>query len=411
MALKQKTSWLLRVVKNLIIVLLSSVYMAISYIRHNLSQLRKNLAGNKLVIFVLLLLLIFGIISIAALLPGTQIFEGNLIVEEMSFTYNAQQEKLFIQSFRNIKKLETEGIQTLILTGKFESQVFPQLNQLNSLKIQLTDSKSRLIITPVNSKITSEIDLNQLRLQPNTKVMNLSYDFYRQRLAFSLQPQPTPKLGNKPNTLQLYLGEQPVLISLEGYNLPDIKLPQTKDFQTPLEFNFNPENKELNLKISQDNTTYLTASKLPEYNDEEWFSGRILTKDVIFQRLERSGDIRDDLTVSTIIEGKVRMVEQEREIKQNQFLMGEKPDTPLNIELIRNIQITPKKGLEVRFAGKTQQIKIGLDKDFPVSSIQGSRLDGILPRDAIIALFSFAAGTITSLLSYVIENASKPDSK
>ncbi|AFY42347.1 hypothetical protein [Nostoc sp. PCC 7107] len=71
----------------------------------------------------------------------------------------------------------------------------------------------------------------------------------------------------------------------------------------------------------------------------------------------------------------------------------------------------PKKGLEVRFVGKTQQIKIGLDKSFPVSSIKGSFLDGILPRDTIIAVFSFTAGTITSLLTYVIENASKPGSK
>ena len=107
------------------------------------------------------------------------------------------------------------------------------------------------------------------------------------------------------------------------------------------------------------------------------------------------------------IEGKVPMAEQEREIKKNQFLMSEKPDVPLNIELIRHLQVVPKKGLEVRFAGKTQQLKIGLDEDFPVSTIQGSRLDGILPRDAIVAIFSFAAGTITSLLSYVIENAAK----
>jgi hypothetical protein len=405
MAFKQKTSWLLQVIKNLFLVLVRSVSTVIELIRQIFSQLRKYLTGKKLILFVLLLLISLSFVSLAALLPGTHIFEGNLIVEQMSFTYNDQQPKLFLQSIRYLKNLETEGIQSLTLTGKFDSQAFPQLNQLNSLKIDLTDSSSKLIITPVNSQATSEIDLNEIRLQPNTKVMGLRYDFYYKRLDFSLIPQPTPELGNQPNILKLYLGEQPLKISLE-----DVKLPELQDSQTPLEFDLIPENKELNLKISQNNRIYITASKPPE-DDEQWFRSKIATKNVTFERLERSGDIRDDLAISTIIEGKVRMAEQEREIKQSQFLMAEKPEKPLNIELIRYIQVIPKKGLEVRFAGRAQQLKIGLDKDFPVSSIQGSRLDGILPRDAVIALFSFAAGTITSLLSYVIENAAKPDSK
>ncbi|OUL35188.1 hypothetical protein BV372_11710 [Nostoc sp. T09] len=411
MALRQKTSWLLRGMKNFIIILVRFVSASINYIRQSFSHLKKYLAGKKLVIFVLFLLITCGLISLAALLPSTHIFEGNLIVEEMSFTYDDRQPKLFLQSIRHISSLESEGIQSLTFTGKFTSASSPQLNQLNTLKVELTDSKSRLIITPANSKETSEIDLNELRLQPNTKVMGLSYDFYRRRLAFSLQPQPTPELGNQPNSLQIYLGEQPLKIILEGYKLPGTNLPKNPDEQAPLEFNLNPDNKELNLKINQDNTIYLTTSKLPEDNDVQWFRGKIATKDVKFQRLERSGDIRDDLAISTIVEGKVRMAEQEREIKQNQFLMSEKPDVPLNIELIRHLQIVPKKGLEVRFAGKTQQLKIGLDKDFPVSTIQGSRLDGILPRDAIIAIFSFAAGTITLLLSYLIEKASNSKSK
>jgi hypothetical protein len=411
MALRQKTSWLLRNMKNFINLLVRFASASINYIRQSFRHVKKYLAGKRLVIFVIFLLLTFGIISLAALLPGTHIFEGNLIVEEMSFTYTGQQPKPFLQSIRHISNLESEGIETLTFTGKFTSPSSPQLNQLNTLKVELTDSKSRLIITPVNSKETSEIDLNELRLQPNTKVMRLSYDSYRRRLAFSVQPQPTPELGNQPTNLQIYLGEEPLKITLEGYKLPDVNLSKHPDEQAPLEFNLNPNNKELNLKISQYNTIYLTTSKLPEGNEEQWFSGKIATKDVTFQRLERSGDIRDDLAISTIIEGKVRMAEQEREIQQNQFIMSEKADVPLNIELIRHLQIVPKKGLEVRFAGKTQQLKIGLDKDFPVSTIQGSRLDGILPRDAIIAIFSFAAGTITSLLSYVIENASNSNSK
>ncbi len=410
MARRQRTSWLLRSIKNLIILLRRFVSATINYMGQIFNHVKKYLAGKKLVVFVLLLLTTFTVISLAALVPGIHVFEGNLIVEEMSFTYAEQQPKLFLQTIRHISNLESEGVQTLTFTGKFTSPSAPQLNQLNTLKVELTDSTSRLISTPVNSKETSQIDINELRLQPNTKVMGLSYDSYRKGLAFSLQPQPTPELGNQGNILKIYLGEQPVKIALEGYKLPGVNLPENLDYQASLEFNFNPDNKELNLKISQENSIYFTTFKPPEDNEQEWFHGKFLTKDVKFQRLSRTGDIRDDLAISTIIEGKVRMADQEREIQKNQFLMSEKPDVPLNIELLRHLQIVPKKGLEVRFAGKTKQLKIGLDKDFPVSTIQGSQLDGILPRDAIIAIFSFAAGTITSLLSYVIENASKSNS-
>lgn len=381
----------------------------IKNVRNAATQSIKYLAGKKLLIFVLLLSFAVVFISLAAILPGTHIFEGNLIVEEMSFTYNGQRPKLFLSSIRHLSNLESSGMQSLNFTGKFKSTSLPQINQLKTLNIQLIDSKSKLIIAPVNPKTTSEIDLTEMRLQPNTRITGLNYDFYNKRLAFGLEYQSIANTINKPNVLQLYLGDQPLKVSLESYKLPDIKLAHNSD--TPLEFILIPENREFKLEFSKNNSIYLATTQIPKTNLEQWFRAKIATKDVQFQRLDRSGDIRDDLATSTIREGKVRMVEQEREIKDNQFLMGEKPDIPLNIELIRHLQIIPEKGLEVRFAGKTKTIKIGLDKDFPVSSIQGSWLDGILPRDAIIALFSFGAATITYLLSFVIDNASKSDSK
>jgi hypothetical protein len=135
MALRQKTNNLLRVIKNFIIVLVRYVHAVIKFIRRNFSQLSKYLVGKKLIVFVIFLLIGFGFISWIALVPGTHIFEGNLVVEEMSFIYNGQQPKLFLQSIRHLKSLETEGIQTLNLTGKFETQAFPQLNKIKSLKI------------------------------------------------------------------------------------------------------------------------------------------------------------------------------------------------------------------------------------------------------------------------------------
>ena len=402
--------WLLQVIRNFIITLVGFLGAGVNYIRQGFKHLITYLARKKIVIFVLLLLLSFGTITFSTILPHSHIFEGSLTVEEMSFTYNGQKPKLFLQSMRSISNLESEGVQTLNFAGKFKSESFPQINQLKDLKIELNSSESKLIIAPENSKLPSEIDLTKLLLQPNTEVAGLNYDSYNKKLAFSLQPQPTSKSGNKPNDLKLYLGDQPLKVSLEGYKLPAVKLANRSE-QTALEFIYLPDNKELNLELAKDTNLYITTTA-PSKNDlDQWFRGKIVTKNVNFQRIDRSGDIRDDLAISTIIEGKIRMVEQEREIKDNQFLMGENPNSPLNIELIRHLQIVPNKGLEVRIAGKTQQIKIGLDKDFPVSSIQGSWLDGILPRDAIIALFSFGAATISYLLSVLIDNISKSASK
>ncbi|MEI6444555.1 MAG: hypothetical protein WCO29_15815 [Nostocales cyanobacterium ELA583] len=383
----------IRTLTNLRVKLLSIID---NYIRPNYDHLVKYLIRKKVVFFVLFLLLTFGVISFVAVLPATHIFEGDIFVEEMNFTYNGQQPKLFLTSIRNISNLEIEGIQNLTLTGKFKSTSTPQLNQSNELKFALIDSKSKLIISQLKPK--NHLDINEFILQPNTKVNITRYDDYNKRFNFTLE--------NKPNILQTSLGKAQLKISLEKYKLSDQNLSKNINPDIPLEFIFTPDNKELKFSLVN-NSIYITISNDNQDNFEDWFRGKIESKEVQFQRLDRTGEIKDDLVSSTISEGKVRMIEQERDIKEHQFLMGENPDIPLNIELIRNINIVPKKGLEVRFTGRTKQIQIGLDKNFPVSRIQGSWLDSILPRDAIIAIFAFGAGTITSILSFVLENASQ----
>ncbi|MBC7913534.1 MAG: hypothetical protein H7Y07_05355 [Pyrinomonadaceae bacterium] len=374
-----------------------------------IKRLLRTISNHQNLLLGLVVLLFLTIGTFAAIAPGTHTFEGNIISQKMSFIYNGQQPKRFIENIRGIKALESEGIQTLTFTGNFQSESLPQLNQSKSLRIQLKDSESKWIIVPVNPAVTSEIDLNELRLQPNTKVTGLNYDFYRNQLAFSLQRNPKLDLENNSNILKLYLGGQPIKVIVEGYELLDSKLQNQLDNEIPLEFILNPDNPEFNLELPQNSNINITLAK---YQSKQWFRGKIETRNVQFTDVDRNGsDLRDDLDVSTIVEGKIRMVGQEQEIKQNQFLMGENPDTPLNIQLIRHLQIVPKKGIEARFSGRTKQIQIGLDQDFPVSRIQGSWLDGVLPRDAIIALFSFGAATIPNLVSWLFRNGSKSASK
>ena len=71
---------------------------------NNISQwfqhLTKYVSQHKSSIPVLLLLFVLGIMTVAAIVPGTHKFEGNLIFEEMSFIYNDQQPKLFLQNIQ-----------------------------------------------------------------------------------------------------------------------------------------------------------------------------------------------------------------------------------------------------------------------------------------------------------------------
>ena len=348
-------------IKNFIITRSGLIRTKFNNINHNFLQqlpnLKQYLIQQKSSILVVILLVVLCIITIAAIVPGTHIFEGNLLFQEMSFTYNDNQPKLFIGNIKNIKELETEGKQKLTFTGSFQSQSLPEINKSNSLEIQLTERESKIIITPANSNIESEINLRELRLQPQTRIARLNYDFYRQQLAFSL----LPNSQNHPNPLEIYLGEQPIKVIVEGYKIPSLNLAKSPDDQAQLEFIVNPDNKEFTFKIQENTDINLTVSKPPKYESEQWFRGKIKTKNVTFTHVDRNGgNLRDDLEISTIVEGKIRMAEQDREIKENQFLMGEDTNKPLNIQLIRNLQIiSDKKGIEARFSGKTKQIQIG----------------------------------------------------
>ncbi|WP_445637735.1 DUF3971 domain-containing protein [Nostoc sp. DSM 114161] len=376
-----------------------------------LKRLLRIIAKHQNLFLVLLLILFFTFLTFAAIVPGTHTFEGNIIAEKISFIYKGEENKLFLQDIGDIKELENQGKQTLTFTGKFQSEILPELNKLDYLKIKLKDDNSRWIITPINTQDTSEISLHELRLQPNTQVTGLSYDFYRNQLAFSLRPNYNSNQKIKPNTLDINLGNQSIKVLVEGYELADLKLAKQLDNETPLEFILTPNNK-VNLELTQNASINITVGKITKYASKQWFRGKIKAENLQFLDVDRTGkDVRDDLKVSTIVEGKIRMAEQEKEIKENQFLMGEDAKTPLNIQEIRHLGIVAEKGIEARFSGKTKEIQIGLDPDFPVSRISGSWLDGVLPRDAIIALFSFGAATVANLLSWLFSNGSNSGAK
>ncbi|MFB2767751.1 hypothetical protein ACE1AT_00295 [Pelatocladus sp. BLCC-F211] len=398
-----------------------------------LRQFISYLGQRTLSIFVLILLIFFSSVILAGILPSPQIFEGNLVVKNLSFTYAGQESnKLFLNNIREISQIEGEGNQTFILNGRFSNpsdQILNQkLLQLNSLKILLPHEKSQWIISPATTKQPSELKISELRLQPKTSINSLSYNPYNRRLSLPLTTTEqndvkvkTDEL-NEAAQLSISLGDYPIKLTLTGYKLEDLGLQDSPDSPNPIELIFQPDNSQLSLSLNKTTRLSVNLPDLRKVNSEEWLWGDLDVKNVNFEQLKQTGiNINDEIYNSTIIKGQIRMGERELKIESNQFLLISKPgiNRLLNLEIIPpkppqeiNVQIadeavevsTPPEGLEVRFAGEAKQIQVGLDRRLPVRSLKSSFLANFFSNDVIIAMISFFSAAIISLLSWIVND-------
>jgi hypothetical protein len=338
-----------------------------------------------------------------AFLPAAGDFEGNLIVEELSFTYDKDNssDQLLLNSIRGIKKIEIGGQhqQTLTLSGKFTSQIQPEINQLETLQINLNQPESRLIIE-ASDRQKSQLELKQLRLQPGITVNNLSYNPSLQQLSLSLQSQ---EKSNQGNLLELSLGENPLKITLENYRLRNLKSANNNEGDY-LEFTFTPTLTELKTKLNltsdKSSPLYIDLPEPSKVNSQEWFWGNIAVKKVKFFRPLKTANIPDEIPFSTILQGKIRLEDQTLDIEANQFLIPGKP----GIQTIKHLQIQTKKpqGLEVLLRGQAAKLEVGIDRDFPVNSLQTNILNRYFSREAITTLLAFCAAVIGAILPQLL---------
>lgn len=409
------------------------LYTSVREIITILRQFISYLGQRTLSIFVLILLILFSSVILAGVLPSPQIFEGNLVVKNLSFTYAGEESnKLFLNNIWGISQLEGEGNQTFILNGRFSSpsnQVLNQkLLQRNSLKILLPHEKSQWIISPATTKQPSELKISELRLQPNTSINSLSYNPYNRRLSLSLTAKnqndvkvKTDEL-NEAAKLSIALGEYPIKLTLTGYQLEDLGLQDSPDSPNPIELIFQPDNSQLSLLLNKTTRLSVNLPDIRKVNSEEWLWGDLDVQNVNFEQLKQTGiNINDEIYNSTIIKGQIHMGERELKIESNQFLLISKPgiNRLLNLEVIPpkppqeiSIQIadeavevsTPPEGLEVRFSGKAKQIQVGLDRRLPVRSLKSSFLANFFSNDVIIAMISFFSAAIISLLTWIVND-------
>ena len=346
------------------------------------------------------LLLLFSLLILGfKIVPWAHVFEGNIIAESVSFTYAGPSQKLFINSIRNLQRLELEGVQNLHLLGLFEGE---DLSGIDNLDIRLKYPHSKLIITSSNPDGFSQLELSYLRLQPQTEVRNFIYDTDRNQLIFTLiPPSEENSEENSKTVIQLSLGQDPLNISLEGYDLPQLNQPEEEyNFR---EFVWTPYTTELNLSPSSQTELYLDLPNLETSNYQQWLWGNLTVNQVRFSRLLTTDKTQDNIELSTILQGKVRMVNQDLNLEKRQFLIFNK--TP-NIQSFPRLQIHPDdpQGLQVRIHGQASKIAAGIDPQLSVSQIHASLLDLWLLPEIVNLLLTVAAVVIGYVIPWLFTN-------
>ena len=410
---------------------------------------------DKLTAFIFLLFAI-GILGSIFYPYGKYVFEGNFLVEELSFIVNSQGNQRLINPILGLKTFDLTGQQTLTLRGKFTSKTEPKFNQKSEITLNLDHPNSRLLISSVNENKPSDIELTQLQLIPfkteknqnilPVKVQSLKYDSQVNQLSFCLKLVPnTPddlkyilkndaynnkkpsdsfnqgklsidicqdpdvSITNQPlANLGLKLGENPINISLEQVSIPELGIKSSPDNPNFIDFTLIPESDQRELTLNS--PSRLTINLPPPENFSRWIQGNLDVKQVKFTQSETMGDNKDQFPSSTIVSGEILMTDKSLEIQQNQFfLISGQP----GIERLRSIEIQPESpsGLQVRFVGKTNQVEVGIDPQFPVRKIKPLWISSLgFSSDSIIALLSFCATIIGFLLPYLFISASSSNS-
>lgn len=258
-------------------------------------------------------------------------------------------------------------------------------------------------ITPVEADRRSELTLRRLWLRQHTLVEPFSYD--RSRLQLVLQP------AIRPNVLELDFGNQPLRVSLRGYQIAELQSGSSPpNLDTPLEFTWIPEEKGLTLTLREQAAI---AAIVPEPSPQ-WIPGNLNVEDVRFYRRQPTQTATDTpVYESTAITGQIRMARQSLQISQNDFLRGETAGN-LEIQKLDAIALVPynpeentKAGIQVGFSGTETQIQVGPEPTVSEESIQGNFLNQWFSQKTLLALIPVWAVWVGFLIYWGIKNFSK----
>jgi hypothetical protein len=402
---------------------------SLSLVRQEVARLRQHFVATISRIhrrdqFLAILLLSIWIVLLLGnyYFRGVSRFEGSLTTKTMSFTYIGNSDKRFLNSINNIAKFTIQGKQpvNLTLNGKFsspDSNINTKLQSLTQLDIQLISSLSGLTLEAANPKQGQAISLHELRILPNVHVEQLTYLPNTKQLKFCLQSRLSesntceePSLVD-PNPIVLGTLEFGVNTKAINLYLVDAKIPTLGIDETTLEtqLRWQPGGQDFNLNLSSPISLKIKLPEVGKLAGEDSaddgtrpIRGNIPVKNVRFSKLDRTGNISDDIETSGILDGEVRMIGQSLKVQQGQFLIipTNREFDKLNcrmsaaanpgIQRLRDIHINSKSpgGLQTLFSGESKCLAIGLYQRFPTQSIEPSWLLNYLPQEGINAVYT-----------------------
>ncbi|MCT7981716.1 hypothetical protein NG796_00255 [Laspinema sp. A4] len=352
-----------------------------------------------------------AVLPLVTFIPFPHPFEGSILVEELSFRYGeSPQSFVLFEEITGLDQMAIAGKQSFTLTGRFENATDPRLNRLSSLTVDLTAAESAWEITPVEGDFPSELTLKRLWVRQHTLVEQFSYD--RDRLQLVLQP------AIRPNVLELDWGNQPLQVSLRGYQITELQSGRSRlNSDTPLEFTWIPENKELTLTLRD---RAAIAAIVPQPSPQ-WIPGNLNVEDVRFYRTRRrptdtDTDTNTDTPIihqSTAIAGQIRMARQSLQISQDDFLKGETA-TDLEIQKLDSLAFVPsspeenpKTGIQIGFSGTGTQIQVGPELTVSADHIQGNFLNQWFSPETLLALIPVWIVGLGLFIYWGVNNFSK----
>ena len=356
----------------------------------------------------------------AELVPWQQTLNARLHVKELTFTYAGSREKLFLQQIRPLKTLDIQGTQAgdVFLSGQFRSNdpvLDARLQELDELAIALPDADSRIVITATTPD--NDLALAELKLLPGTIVRSLAYFPQSDRLGFSLHSSLDEATDDAIGGLTW--GASATLdISLEQAKIDTLGINFDPDeFQETL-FTYIPDGTPLTLAPQSGTQVSLSFHAQPsalapdEFGPDRWIRQDIAARDVRFIHLDKTGDLRDEISVSTILSGKVQLGDRDLSLAANQFLTIT-PENP-GIDRLRNLEVCREDnpGLQVDVSGShINLVKAGFYPKFPVQTIHSTQLSRI-PERFVNTVFSIFIVIVGALVGFVLRaSESKPEPK
>ncbi|OAB58808.1 hypothetical protein AY600_02780 [Phormidium willei BDU 130791] len=385
---------------------------------------RSFLKQHILHIIALLLLAISAVFIIAFFVPVSVSFEGNIISRQVSFTNRVQRNQLLINSMRSISRLEIEGLQAnpVTLWGEFRTDDDTEdINELNEVEMTLPSPDSKLIFETGDPDNPSQLEIQSLRLPPGTQVRYLAYDPERHQLSLSLNPpkaetpkaetpeEDTPEEDNPGIRVQLALGGNPLQVIAEYVRSPQLQslpsdngmIEETEIFDYNQEqFSWTPFSTELNLFFPNEITLYIDLPDLQGRDYQDWFWGGFEVTDVDFTYNATTANVPDELVRSTILEGQIKFLNEDLLLESEQFLVL---PSSSKIQRIPRLQLHPDSpaGLQVRLQGKTNEVAVGLDPDFPVRRLKSNFWEQRLSRELITVLLTVCSVMIGYLIPWL----------